>query len=109
MPVGRYSGEIKIYGNAELRAMFWKLSVLRQKFTIGGDALFDLGRSWLDYSFRSPLDGNGAGLKYGAGGGLYVLWGQAAIFRIEVAYSPDAAAENPSFPVGFYVEDGTMF
>ena len=101
VPVGRYSGEIKIYGNAELRAMFWKLSVLRQKFTIGGDALFDLGRSWLDYSFRSPLDGNGAGLKYGAGGGLYVLWGQAAIFRIEVAYSPDAAAENPSFPVGF--------
>ena len=109
VPVGRYSGEIKIYGNAELRAMFFDFHVLRQKFTIGGDALFDTGRSWLDYSFKSPLDGSGAGLKYGAGGGLYVLWGQAAIFRIEVAYSPDAAAENPSFPVGFYVEDGTMF
>jgi len=109
VPVGRYSGEIKIYGNAELRAMFFKFNVLRQKFTIGGDALFDTGRSWLDYSFKSPLDGSGAGLKYGAGGGLYVLWGQAAIFRIDVAYSPDAAAENPSFPVGFYVEDGTMF
>jgi hypothetical protein len=109
VPVGRYSGEIKIYGNAELRAMFFKFSVLRQRFTIGGDALFDTGRSWLDYTFRAPLDGNGLGLKYGAGGGLYVLWGQAAIFRIDVAYSPDAAAENPSFPVGFYVEDGTMF
>jgi hypothetical protein len=109
VPVGRYSGEIKIYGNAELRAMFFGFSVLRQHFTIGGDALFDTGRSWLDYTFKSPLDGNGLGLKYGAGGGLYVLWGQAAIFRIDVAYSPDAAAENPHFPVGFYVEDGTMF
>jgi hypothetical protein len=109
VPIGRYSGEIKLYGNAELRAMFWKFSLLRQKFTIGGDALFDTGRSWLDYTFKSPLDGNGLGLKYGAGGGLYVLWGQAAIFRIDVAYSPDAAAENPHFPVGLYVEDGTMF
>jgi len=109
VPVGRYSGEIKIYGNAELRALFFGFTLLRQRFTVGGDALFDTGRSWLDYSFRSPLDGHGVGLKYGAGGGLYVLWGQAAIFRIDVAYSPDAAAENPSFPVGFYVEDGTMF
>jgi hypothetical protein len=109
VPVGRYSGEIKIYGTTELRAMFFGFTVLRQHFTIGGDALFDTGRSWLDYTFKSPLDGNGLGLKYGAGGGLYVLWGQAAIFRIDVAYSPDAAAENPSFPVGFYVEDGTMF
>jgi hypothetical protein len=109
VPVGRYSGEIKIYGTTELRAMFFGFTVLRQHFTIGGDALFDTGRSWLDYTFKSPLDGNGLGLKYGAGGGLYVLWGQAAIFRIDVAYSPDAAAENPHFPVGFYVEDGTMF
>lgn len=109
VPIGRYSGEIKIYGNAEIRSMFWKFSLIKQKFTLGGDLLFDTGRSWLDYSFKSPLDGSGTGLKYGAGGGLYVLWGQAALFRIEVAYSPDAAAENPSFPVGFYVEDGTMF
>ncbi len=109
VPVGRLSGEIKLYGNAEVRAMFVQFSVLRQRFTLGGDALFDAGRSWLDYSFHSPLDGTRAGIKYGVGGGLYVLWGQAAIFRIDVAYSPDAAAENPSFPLGVYVEDGTMF
>jgi hypothetical protein len=48
-------------------------------------------------------------LKYGAGGGLYLLWGQAALFRVEVAYSPDQVAENPGFPVGIYVEDGVMF
>jgi hypothetical protein len=37
------------------------------------------------------------------------LWGQAAIFRLEIAYSPDAVAENPGFPFGIYVEDGVMF
>ena len=109
VPVGRYSGEIKIYGNVELRSMFFQFHLLRQKISLGADALFDTGRSWLNYSFNSPLDGNGVGLKYGAGGGIYVLWGQAAIFRIDVAYSPDAQAENPSFPVGIYVNDGVSF
>jgi hypothetical protein len=41
--------------------------------------------------------------------GGYLLWGQAAIFRLDVAYSPDAVADNPRFPLGIYVEDGTMF
>lgn len=109
VPVGRYSGEIKVYGNAELRSMFIKFSLLKQKITLGGDALFDTGRSWVDYTFKSPLDGNGVGLKYGVGGGIYVLWGQSALFRIDAAYSPDAAAENPHFPLGVYVMDGTMF
>ena len=56
-----------------------------------------------------PLDGSGVGLKYGVGGGLYFLWGQAAFFRVDAAYSPDAQAENPTFPLGLYVADGTMF
>jgi hypothetical protein len=109
VPVGRYSGEIKIWGNAELRAMFIHFHLLKQKVSLGASALFDTGRSWLNYSFSSPLDGNGVGLKYGVGGGIYCLWGQAAFFRIDAAYSPDALAENPSFPLGIYVADGTSF
>jgi hypothetical protein len=109
VPVGRYSGPIKLVGNAELRAMFINFTVLNQKFKIGGDLLVDAGRIWSDYSLRSPLDAAGIGLKYGAGAGLYLLWGQAAMFRVEVAYSPDAVSENPSLPIGIYVEDGTMF
>ncbi len=109
VPVGRYSGEIKLYGTVEVRSMFLKFHLLKQKIAIGADALFDTGRSWLDYTFRSPLDGSGVGLKYGVGGGIYCLWGQAAIFRIDAAYSPDAAAENPHFPIGLYVNDGTSF
>jgi len=109
VPVGRYSGEIKIYGTAEVRSMFLRFHLLKQKVAIGAVALFDTGRSWVDYTFKNPLDGNGVGLKYGAGGGIYLLWGQAALIRVDAAYSPDAAAENPHFPVGIYVQDGTMF
>jgi len=109
VPVGRYLGPIKVVGNVELRAMYLRFTVLGQKFTIGNTVFFDTGRVWSDYSFHSPLDGSGAGLKYGVGGGIYVLWGQAAMLRIEAAYSPDAVSENPTLPLGIYVEDGTMF
>ncbi len=109
VPVGRYLGPIKVVANAELRAMLLEFTVLKQKITVGGDVFFDTGRIWSNYTFRSPLDGSGVGLKYGVGAGMYWLWGQAAIFRIEAAYSPDAVSENPSLPIGLYVEDGTMF
>jgi hypothetical protein len=109
VPVGRYLGPIKVIGNVELRAMWLQFKVLGQKFTIGNDVFFDTGRVWSNYSFRSPLDGSGLGLKYGVGAGIYVLWGQAAMLRIEAGYSPDAVSENPSLPLGIYVEDGTMF
>jgi hypothetical protein len=109
VPVGRYLGPIKVVGNIELREMLIKFSVLGQKFSLGNDIFFDTGRVWSDYSFHSPRDGSGVGLKYGVGAGIYVLWGQAAMLRIEAAYSPDAVSENPSLPLGIYVEDGTMF
>ncbi len=109
VPDGRYSGLIKVYMNVELRAMLLHLRLLGQNFALGGNLLFDTGRLWSDYTFRSPLDGTGVGLKWGAGCGGYLQWGQAAVFRLEVAYSPDAVSENPGFPVGIYVEDGVMF
>ncbi len=109
VPVGRYSGPIKMVANVELRGLLLDFSVLRQKFKLGGDVFFDTGRIWSDTSFHSPLDGSGVGLKYGVGAGAYLLWGQAALIRIEAAYSPDAVSENPSLPIGIYVEDGTMF
>ena len=109
VPVGRYLGPIKVVGNVELRAMLLQFTVLEQTFTIGNDAFFDTGRVWSNYSFDSPLDGHGPGLKYGVGGGVYLLWGEAAMLRIEAAYSPDAVSENSSLPVGIYVNDNTMF
>jgi len=108
VPSGRYLGRVKALGNAELRSLPIGFHLLQQSFRFGGDIFFDTGRIWLDYS-RSSLDGSGIGLKYGIGGGIYALWGQAALFRIEAAYSPDQVAENPGFPIGIYVEEGTMF
>jgi hypothetical protein len=108
VPSGRYLGRIKALGNVELRSLPVGFKLFGQRFHMGGDAFFDTGRIWLDYT-GSPLDGTGVGLKYGVGGGLYFQWGQAALFRIEAAYSPDQVAENPGFPVGIYVEEGVMF
>ena len=56
-----------------------------------------------------PRDGKGLGLKYGVGAGVFVVWGTAAVFRVEFAYSPDAVSVNPNFPLGIYAADGQMF
>ncbi len=109
VPFGRYLGSIKAVANAELRGLFRRVHVMGQSLQLGGDLFFDTGRVWTDYTFRSPLDGSGLGLKWGAGVGGYLLWGQAAMFRIDFAYSPDAAAITGGFPFGIYVEDGLSF
>lgn len=109
VPFGRYLGQIKAVANVELRALLLRFRVFGQPFQIGNDLFFDTGRVWSDYTFRSPLDGSGLGLKWGTGVGAYLLWGQAAMFRVDFAYSPDAVAENAGFPFGLYIEDGLSF
>jgi hemolysin activation/secretion protein len=110
VPTGRYAGRVKMVSNTELRATpFPRFVLLGQRLRIGTTVFFDAGRVWSDYATISAADGNAAGIKYGVGGGLFLQWGEAAIFRIEAAYSPDAVAENPGLPVGIYVSDGLMF
>ncbi|MGH7296539.1 MAG: BamA/TamA family outer membrane protein [Polyangiaceae bacterium] len=110
VPMGRYAGRIKAISNTELRATpFPRFTVLGQRIRIGTTVFFDAGRVWSDYRVIAPLDGSSLGMKYGVGGGLFLQWGEAAIFRLEAAYSPDAESENPGFPVGIYVSDGVMF
>jgi outer membrane protein assembly factor BamA len=110
VPQGRYAGRIKMISNLEVRATpFPRFKIGAQRFRIGTTVFFDAGRVWSDYSGISAADGNTLGLKYGVGGGLFIQWGEAAIFRFEAAYSPDATSENPDLPIGFYVSDGLMF
>jgi hypothetical protein len=110
VPQGRYIGQVKVLSNLELRGTpFPRFTLLGLRFRIGTTAFFDVGRTWSDYSVISAADGNSLSLKYGVGGGVFLQWGEAAIFRVEVAYSPDAVAENPSLPLGIYVSDGLMF
>lgn len=110
VPQGRYAGLIKAVANIEIRSTpFPRFHLLGERFRIGTTTFVDAGRVWSDYKVISQADGISLGLKYGVGGGLFIQWGEAAIFRVEVAYSPDAVSENPGFPLGVYVADGLMF
>jgi hypothetical protein len=110
VPFGRYAGRVKILTNIEIRSTpFPRFTIIGERFRVGTTTFFDAGRVWEDYVVVSAADGNSLGLKYGIGGGLFIQWGEAAIFRIEAAYSPDAVSENPGLPVGIYVSDGLMF
>jgi outer membrane protein assembly factor BamA len=110
VPFGRYAGHIKVITNMEVRSTpFPRFQLLGQRLRIGTTTFFDAGRVWNEYSVISAADGNTLGLKYGVGGGLFLQWGEAAIFRIEAAFSPDAESENQNLPVGIYVSDGLMF
>jgi hypothetical protein len=110
VPMGRYAGLVKAVTNVEIRSMpFPRFHILGQRFRVGTTTFFDAGRVWSDYGAISSSDGTSLGLKFGVGGGLFAQWGEAAIFRVEAAYSPDAVSENPGFPLGIYVSDGLMF
>ncbi len=109
VPNGRYSGLIKIVGNVELRSELTSFRLIGSKFRLGNTLFVDTGRVWTDYTFSNPRDGTSIGLKYGVGAGVFLIWDTAALFRIDVAYSSDASAANPGFPVGIYVQEGLMF
>jgi hypothetical protein len=110
VPQGRYAGRVKMIANNEIRATpFPRFTLFGQRMRVGTTTFVDVGRVWSDYAVVSPADGHSLGLKYGVGAGLFLQWGEAAIFRIEVAYSPDAESENQGLPIGLYVSDGLMF
>jgi hypothetical protein len=109
VPIGRFLGQMKMLANQELRAMLIPFRLFDQSFRFGCNALFDIGRLWTDASFSPTADGTGAGLKWGAGGGIYLGWGQAAVFRMEIAYSPSASDTSPGLPLGVYINDGVSF
>lgn len=108
VPAGRFGGLAKVAANSELRFMYPWTKILGQKFRAGHALFFDAGRSFVGYGKADPRDGELWRLHWGAGGALYIQLNEA-LFRAELAYSPDAAAVNPSFPFGFYLMDGVMF
>ncbi len=109
VPRGRYSGLIKVVGNVEVRAVVTSFHLFKSRFQVGHTAFLDTGRVWNDYTFSDPRDGTGLGLKYGVGAGAFLIWDRTSILRVDAAYSPDAAAVNPGFPFGIYVQEGFVY
>ncbi len=109
VPAALYYGRLKALTNIELRRMLFGVHPFGASLELGLDAFFDAGRVWMNYAFDDPRDGKAAGIKMGAGGGILVLWGQAALFRAEIAYSPDANIANPGFPAAIYLADDVIF
>jgi len=89
VPLGRYAGNVKVVGNLELRSVLLRPSIGSQRFKIGPVAFFDTGRVWTSLEPNPALDGEGAGLKYGVGGGVRFQWGEAFLVRLDAARSPD--------------------
>jgi hypothetical protein len=106
VPIGRYRGLIKAITNLEVRARVLQFQLWSASFRLGGAVFADVGRAFRDYRFRT--DAGAPALNWGSGAGLYLQWGQAALFRADAAYSPDAAL-NGGFPLGIYVAQGVMF
>ncbi|MBK8212533.1 MAG: BamA/TamA family outer membrane protein [Myxococcales bacterium] len=109
VPAALFYGRLKAFGNVEVRRMLFGARPFGTSLEVGVDAFFDAGRVWQSYTFDDRRDGRTLGLKVGVGGGLLVLWGQAALFRAEIAYSPDANIANPGFPAAIYVADDVIF
>lgn len=92
---GRFRGKVKLVGSVELRSMFLEtFARTGTKVRLGWAAFADVGRCWSDYERDPILDGTGAGLKYGVGGGLHLQWGEMVLLRLDLAYSPDAEKES---------------
>lgn len=109
VPAALFYGRLKTFGNVELRRMLFGVKPFGTSLEFGLDAFFDAGRVFMNYSFDDPRDGKTPGIKIGTGGGILVLWGKAALFRAEIAYSPDAAIANPGFPAAIYLADDVIF
>ena len=103
VPAQRYYGKVKAFGNVELRARIVPIRLFGKQMNLGAVCFFDGGRLWADTRPHPDLDGVGAGLKYGVGGGLRISSGTAFVLRADVAWSPDAS------PIGGYVAAGETF
>jgi hypothetical protein len=103
VPAQRYHGKLKLFGSFEARVRVAELSMLGKPWELGTALFVDAGRLWADYRSDPELDGEGLGLKYGAGGGVRLHQGRTFTVRADVAWSPDAR------PLGAYFQLGEVF
>ncbi len=103
VPSQRYYGAVKGMATAEMRFWIFGFRLAGTRMRLGGAVFGDAGRVFATTKGRTDLDGTGAGIKYGLGGGPRLSQGRQFEARVDVAYSPDAK------PVGIYVGAGQAF
>lgn len=101
VPWRRFQGKGRIFGNLELRGRFLAFELLEQRLELGAVAFCDAGRVWAELAPHAELDGPGAGVKIGVGGGLRLHWGASFVIRADAAWSPDGH--------GIYIGGGHLF
>lgn len=84
---GRYHGRARVLASVELRSMFLPFRLWGQRLTPGVVTFFDAGRVFADYEARPDLDGDGAGIHWGAGAGARLLWGESMLLRVDFGAS----------------------
>ena len=102
IPVGRYHGKVKLFGNAELRFIFLKHKIKKQRAEWGAKVFVDAGRIWTSLRHRDSSK-RFLGVHYGIGGGLTVRWGEHFLGGLDVAWAKEAN------PVGAYFRVGHAF
>jgi hypothetical protein len=102
IPEGRFHGRTKIMATTELRGQFVEFRLFKQDFQLGGVLFADAGRLWGGPGTSREQDGEGLGLKWGAGIGLRIRYKRSTLLKADLAYSPEALEVRPSLPLGIY-------
>ena len=101
IPQGFYYGQVRFLSTFEARSLFWEFDLFGLHQHVGAVAYVDAGRVFAGLSSNPALDGEGPGIRFGVGGGLRMLWGEAILIRLDVAWSPDGLGVyfgvNPTF------------
>jgi outer membrane protein assembly factor BamA len=109
VPAGRYHGKAQMAVNLELRSVFARFSMRRQRFGLGAALFVDGGRVWADYRIDETLDGRGPGVHLGSGGGVRVQWGQTRMLRFDAAYSEEKRELHSRRPLSWYLRVNQFF
>ena len=103
IPEGRFHGRIKVMTSVELRGQFVEFELFEQDFQFGAVAFADAGRLWGGPGTSRQQDGDGLGLKWGAGVGLRMRYNRSTLLKGDLAFSPEALDVRPSVPIGLYL------
>jgi outer membrane protein assembly factor BamA len=104
VPAYQFYGKVKAFVNFEAHSETFRTRIKGKSYVLGFAAFVDGGRLWSDLTQAHPeLDGTGAGIHWGIGGGVRLIQGRTGVIRGDIAWSPDAR------PIGLYLIANQIF